>query len=96
MVKKDTHFALRWALHLTATGIVIFGVLTLGIMPLWMLFRASYFAMALLKVCTFLEHRAYEKTRARTVVIEARVLGLFVSEQQFSYGPSHASKGALV
>ena len=61
MVKKDTHVALRWALHLPAAGIVIFGGLNLGTMPLWMVFLASYFAMALWKVRTFLEHRAHEK-----------------------------------
>ena len=43
-----------------------------------MVFLASYFAMALLKVCTFLEHRAYEKTRARTVVIEGRGFWAFL------------------
>lgn len=61
-----------------------------------MVFLASYFAVALLKVRTFLEHRAHEKTRARTVVIEGRGrLGFIVSEQLFSCGLSHASTGAL-
>ena len=41
-------------------------------MPLCMVLLASYFAMALLKVHTFLEHRTHESTCARTVVIEGR------------------------
>ena len=61
IAKNDMRVPLGRALHLPAAGIVIFGVLTLGTMPLWIVFLASYFAMALLKVRTFLEHRAHEK-----------------------------------
>ena len=39
-------------------------------MPLWGYALAIYLAMALLKIRTFLEHRAHESHRARTVVIE--------------------------
>ena len=70
--------ALGWALHLPAVGIVIFGVLTLGTVPLWMVSLASYFAMAVLKIHTFIEHRAHEKIRARTIVIEGRGLWAFL------------------
>jgi len=41
-------------------------------MPLWGYGLAIYFAMALLKIRTFLEHRAHEAHRARTVIIEDR------------------------
>ena len=78
IARKDMRVALGWALHLSAAGIVIFGGLNLGTMPLWMVFLASYFAMALLKVRTFLELRAHEKTRARTVVIEGRGFWAFL------------------
>lgn len=41
-------------------------------MPIWGYGLAIYLAMALLKIRTFLEHRAHESHRARTVVIEDR------------------------
>ena len=59
-------------------GIIIFEVLTLETIPLRMVFLARYFAMALLKLRTFLEHRAHEKIRARTLVIEAQGLWAFL------------------
>ena len=39
--KGDMRVALGWALHLPPAGIVIVEVLTLGTMPLWMVFLAS-------------------------------------------------------
>ena len=61
-----------------------------------MVFLASYFAMALLKVRTFLEHRAHETNmRMHRFDWGTLALGLFVSKQQFSFGPSHASTDAL-
>lgn len=41
-------------------------------MPLWGYGLAIYLAMALLKIRTFLEHRAHDSHRARTVIIEDR------------------------
>ena len=78
IAKRDMRVALGWTIHVPAAGIVIFGVLTLGTLPLWMVFLASYFAMALLKECTFLEHRGHEKIRAHTVLIEGRELWAFL------------------
>ena len=54
--KRVMRVALEWALHLPAAGIVIFEVL------MRMVFLASYFAMVLLKLRTFLEHRAMKKS----------------------------------
>ena len=41
-------------------------------MPAWGYGLAIYVAMALLKIRTFLEHRAHEAHRARTVIVEDR------------------------
>jgi fatty acid desaturase len=41
-------------------------------MPLWAYLMAAYGAMSLLKIRTFLEHRAHERASGRTVVIEDR------------------------
>jgi fatty acid desaturase len=63
-----------WLLHLPPLALVIW-VISLSPMPLWAYCLATYFSISLLKIRTFLEHRAHEKARGRTVVIEDR--GLF-------------------
>ena len=42
--------------------------------PFWTLLAAAYGGMSILKIRTFLEHRAHERSAARTVVIEDRGL----------------------
>lgn len=60
-----------WALH--AGGLALVALwLTLAPMPWWAYLLAAYFGHALLKIRTFLEHRAHEAARARTVIIEDR------------------------
>ena len=63
-----------WLLHLPPLALVIW-VVNLSPMPLWAYCFATYFSISLLKIRTFLEHRAHEKARGRTVVVEDR--GLF-------------------
>ena len=60
-----------WLLHLGGLGLV---ALWLGwaAMPWWAYGLAAYLGHALLKIRTFLEHRAHQQARARTVVIEDR------------------------
>ena len=63
--------ARAWALHLLGLALVI-GWLSLAGMPVWAWLLAAYLAGAILKIRTFLEHRAHELFRARTVIIEDR------------------------
>lgn len=44
----------------------------LGNMPIWAYLLAAYLGWSLLKIRTYLEHRAHEAARARTVIIESR------------------------
>lgn len=60
-----------WVLHAVGVGMVI-AVVVAAAMPLWAYVVAAYFGFALLKIRTFLEHRAHEAFRARTVVVEDR------------------------
>lgn len=60
-----------WLWHIPATALVIWLVLQ-SQMPLWSYVLSAYLGLALLKIRTFLEHRAHEKTSARTVVIDDR------------------------
>lgn len=60
-----------WALH--AAGLALVALwLTFAAMPWWAYLCAAYLGHALLKIRTFLEHRAHEAARARTVVVEDR------------------------
>ncbi|MEY8843117.1 fatty acid desaturase [Cribrihabitans sp. XS_ASV171] len=62
---------LAWALHLPGVVVVLW-LVSLSTMPVWAYFCAAYLGLALLKIRTFLEHRAHEKARGRTVIIEDR------------------------
>ena len=46
------------------------GWLWLAAMPWWAYLLAAWIGHALLKIRTFLEHRAHESARARTVIVE--------------------------
>lgn len=60
-----------WALH--AAGLLpVIGWLSYAAMPWWAYLLAAWIGHALLKIRTFLEHRAHEAARARTVIIEDR------------------------
>ncbi len=60
-----------WLLHLPPLALVLW-VVAASPMPLWAYCLGTYFSIGLLKIRTFLEHRAHEKARGRTVVIEDR------------------------
>ena len=65
--------AVRWAWVLNLLGLVpVLVWLHWAGMPLLAYLGAVYLGLALLKIRTFLEHRAHEVFRARTVVIEDR------------------------
>ena len=61
-----------WAWHLLAVGMVLAWLATVGQMPLWAWVLASYLAMSLLKIRTFLEHQAHLRATGRTAIIEDR------------------------
>ena len=59
-----------WLLHLAGLALVLAWLLTAGAMPIWAYLLAAYLAMSVLKIRTFLEHRAHERARGRTVIVE--------------------------
>jgi fatty acid desaturase len=61
-----------WLLNAAGLVPVLVWLLTVGQMPVWAYLVAVYLGLSLLKIRTFLEHRAHEAFRARTVVIEDR------------------------
>ena len=96
--RGDRRVALGWALHAGRGGAGGSGwLLAVGTMPVWAYLLAAYLGWSLLKIRTFLEHRAHEAARARTVVIEDRgPLSLAVSEQQLPRRAPHAPRRAVV
>ncbi|MDQ1848979.1 fatty acid desaturase [Gemmobacter fulvus] len=60
-----------WLLHGLGLALVIWWV-SVAPMTGWAYLAAAYLGHALLKIRTFLEHRAHEAARARTVIIEDR------------------------
>jgi fatty acid desaturase len=61
-----------WALHALGVAPVAGWLATAGTMPVWAYGLAAYLGLSVLKIRTFLEHRAHEKAAGRTVVIEDR------------------------
>ncbi|MEM6578781.1 MAG: fatty acid desaturase [Pseudomonadota bacterium] len=67
----DRSVRLAWALQVPAVGSVL-GILAFSSMPTWAYLLSCYGALSILKIRTFLEHRAHERASGRTVVIEDR------------------------
>lgn len=76
-LRGETAIYLAWGLHLMG-AVVVIGIVVMSPMPLWAYLIAAYIGLGLLKIRTFLEHRAHEKTRARTVIVEDRGLLAFL------------------
>lgn len=72
--RGDRRVALGWLLHVPAVGVVVWWLIAVGQMPVWAFLLSSYAALSVLKIRTFLEHRAHETAQARTVIIEDRGL----------------------
>ena len=68
----DLRVGRAWALNGAGVGVVLIWLGLWGTMPVWAYVLAVYLGFSLLKIRTFLEHRAHEACRARTVVVEDR------------------------
>ncbi len=64
--------AFGWLLHVPGVALVAVWLWLVGSMPVWAYLLAAYMGWSLLKIRTFLEHRAHDAARARSVVIESR------------------------
>jgi len=61
-----------WLWHVAALVPVALWLWLVADMPLWAYLVASYIGLSILKIRTFLEHRAHERASGRTVIIEDR------------------------
>ena len=72
-IRAGNRDALRaWVLHIPGLMMVLFWLVKFAEMPVWAYLIAAYAGFGLLKIRTFLEHRAHDIARARTVIIEDR------------------------
>ena len=71
LMEGQPRLALQWAVHLAGAALVLWAV-SLSALPLWAYLGAVYLGQSILKIRTFLEHRAEEAHRERTVVVEDR------------------------
>lgn len=70
--KGDRRAALGWVLHLAGMVPLVAWLMLVGTMPVWAYLLAAYLGWSLLKIRTYLEHRAHDAARARTVIIESQ------------------------
>ena len=61
-----------WLLHLAGMVPVLVWLVTVAAIPFWLFVLSCYGALSILKIRTFLEHRAHELARGRTVIVEGR------------------------
>ena len=61
-----------WLWHIPSVALVIWWMASFSPMPVWAWLVATYFALSVLKIRTYLEHRAHDDAQGRTVVIEDR------------------------
>ncbi len=76
-LRGDREILLAWALHLPGVVAVLW-IAALSQMPIWAFALSAYIGLGLVKIRTFLEHRAHEKSRARTVIVEDRGILAFL------------------
>jgi fatty acid desaturase len=73
LIRNGNRKVLRaWVEHLAGVAAVMWWVLSVSSMPLWLYVLAAYAGLSLIKIRTFLEHQAHEKSRGRTVIVEDR------------------------
>lgn len=74
LIRDGDRAVLRaWLWHIPSAGLVIWAMMQ-SAMPVWAWILATYGAVSILKIRTYLEHQAHEKSRGRTVIIEDRGL----------------------
>ncbi len=84
---------LGWALHVLGLIPMIWWLLVISTMPVTLYLAAAYLGYGLLKIRTYLEHRARVRPRERSVVIErGGVLGFLFLNNNF-HVVHHANPG---
>lgn len=71
LIRKGNRKVLRaWVGHFVGVAAVVWWVLSISSMPFWVYLLAAYSGLSLIKIRTFLEHQAHEKSSGRTAIVE--------------------------
>ena len=89
----DLHILKAWLLHVAGVLMVVGWLWGMDGMPVWAYVIAAYFGFGLLKIRTFLEHRAHDLARARSVVIEDRGFFAFLFLNNNFHSVHHSQPG---
>lgn len=92
-MRGDRAILLAWAWHLPCVAVVLW-VVVLSPMPVWAFAVSAYIGLGLVKIRTFLEHRAHEKVRGRTVIVEDRGFLAFLFLNNNLHVVHHMNPGA--
>ena len=84
---------LAWGLH-GVGGALVVALVVVSPMPLWAYLIAAYLGLSILKIRTFLEHRAEDSVRARTVIVEDRGVLAFLFLNNNLHVVHHMHPGA--
>lgn len=90
IARGDARIRRAYVLH--ALGILpVLAIVNLSALPVWAYVLSAYLGFSLLKIRTYLEHRAHEKVPGRTVIIEDRgpLSWLFLNNNFHSVHHSH-------
>ncbi len=72
IVRGDRKVLRAWLVHIPAVAVVLWWLIAVSTMPLWAYLLSAYVGLSLLKIRTFLEHRAHETENGRSVIVEDR------------------------
>ncbi|MGC1504351.1 MAG: fatty acid desaturase [Sulfitobacter sp.] len=89
-ISQGEHMVIwHWLAHLPGVVVTVW-LVSLSSVSLWVYLSACYAAMSVLRIRTFLEHRAHERSAARSVVIEDRGLLAFLFLNNNFHAVHHA------
>jgi len=83
-----------WALHILGVALVVWWLFAVASIALWAYVIAAYLGYGILKIRTFLEHRAFEAAPGRSVIIEDHGLLAFLFLNNNLHAVHHAYPGA--
>ena len=72
IVRGDRRVMRSYVEHAVSVALVLGWLIAFSDMPVWAYVIAAYLGMSLLKIRTFLEHQAHDRSSARSVIIEDR------------------------
>ena len=91
--RGDRRVIRGWLWHIPALVLVAAWLAYVAQMPLWAYVLAAYIGLSLVKIRTFLEHRAHERATGRTVIVEDRGPLAFLFLNNNLHAVHHAHPG---